>query len=91
MAYLMEAFEEVNSCTLSLSMVVQRKRNKADIRLSVKAHTIRAVDVEPVLLASSDLFLSDGGYTDFGPAIMWALYLIDGQLADQEMNMRHNK
>lgn len=90
-AYLIEAFEEVNSCTLLLSIQSKRERNRADLLLTVKAFTLPTAGAEPVLLASSDMFLSAHGYQQMGPAIMYCLYLVDAQLADQEMKGRHNK
>jgi len=85
LAHMWAAFEELNTCTLSLSMALEMRYGRPDLRIIVSASTKSTADVEPAPLGSSDFSLSSQGFVTLDSAIMFALYQIDFQLAASEL------
>jgi hypothetical protein len=85
--YLMAAFEELNSCTLSALFSLERKGGKSQLAVEMIAFTRVVAPAEPVALGSVQSSLSALNTLSMEAAIMHCLYLIDAQLARKEMGI----
>lgn len=83
--YLLEAFEELNSCILSVSFSLTRKAGKEDLKVEIVASSTRSANVDPARLASVNSSLSALNTLSMEGATMHALYLMDAELARIEM------
>lgn len=90
-AHFLAAFEELNSCTLSLCMGVTVTNNRPDIRLTMSAATMAVAPVDPVLLASVSCWLSQDGFQTMDAAIMFSLYQLDSAIARAEFDKTNQK
>lgn len=81
---LMDAFEEMSSCSLFISFSVMRKGGKRGLQVSASAFTKPPAGVAPVLLAYVASNLSALNTASLEGAAMHILYLLDGTLARQE-------
>lgn len=86
LAYLVGAFEDLNSCILSLCLELVPTSNPPRLLLIVTANTTKDADAARVPSASCRLNLSQLGYKRIKDACMYALYQIDGQLARSEFD-----
>jgi hypothetical protein len=83
-AHLMAAFEELNSCILSLCIETTQRQGRYDLTMIVTAYTVDPVSAARVPLASSQLSMLSQGYKAMEAAITYCLYRIDAQLAELE-------
>lgn len=85
LAYLLVAFEELNSCTLSISCVATKRERSVDLLMTLSATTNHPVLVERVPLASVGYTLSQLNCKTIEAATISLLYKLDSQLARLEM------
>ena len=90
-AHFLAAFENLNSCILSLSITLTHTNGRPDLHLKMEAFTQHRVPAERVLLASSELSLWRENFQTLDAAIMFSLYRLDAALAQFEMNGGHKK
>lgn len=90
LAYLVHAFEALNSCTLSVSMELVKESAPPKLVMIVSAYILSPAGADRVPLASSRLNLSQLGYKRIKDAFMYALYQMDGQLARSEFDQLLN-
>ena len=81
-AHLMEAFEEVNECSLTVTMSPAQRVNTTDLLVIVTAYTRPPANVEPAVLASLDFYRSAHNFLTLDSAIIYALYQMDARLED---------
>lgn len=77
-------FQRVNSCILSLSILVTGSRKVPDLTMKVTAYADVAENAEPVSLASSEFSLLRQGFKTMDSAVMFGLYQIDFLLGAHE-------
>lgn len=82
---LFRAFEEMNTCILSVSLELASKEEKPGLVMIVRATTKEAVGVEAAQLALSRFNLRQLNYGRVRDAVMYGLYQIDAQIAEQEL------
>lgn len=87
-AHLMSAFEEVNDCTITVTMSPMERAHTTDLLMIVTAHTKAAVGVVPVPLGSYQFYRSASNFLTLDSAIIYALYQIDARL--EEIRGGHN-
>lgn len=88
--HLIVAFEEVNSCVLSMSMGSTVTNGRSDLEMRAYAYTKPVAGVEPALLGSSVFSLTSQGFLTLDSAIMFALYQLDFLLAAFELEKSKN-
>lgn len=81
-AHLMRAFEEVNECSLTVTMSPMERAHTIDLLLIVTAFTKPVVGVEPVPLASLDFYRSANNFLTLDSAIIYALYQMDARIEE---------
>lgn len=86
----MAAFEQMNSCILSLSMEATVVHQKAHLWMTVTTTTNHPVLVERVPLVSSRFDLYAENCVTLEGAIISAMYKADALLSQLEMNRKHN-
>lgn len=84
-AHLMDAFQQINSCILSLSFEVTARRGVPDLLVIGSAYTVNPVTAERVLLASWRSSLYALNCATCEAAAIQCLYHLDGLLAAHEM------
>jgi len=84
-ASLMEAFQTVNSCILSVSFEVMTRRGLAELRVIANAYTVNVASAERVLLVSWASSLYALNCQTLEAATIQCLYHLDGLLAAKEM------
>jgi hypothetical protein len=84
--YLMEAFQTLNSCILSLSFEVTTRRGTPDLMVIATAYTVDPATADRVPLVSWRSSLSQLNCATMEGAITLCLYRIDGLLAEKEMS-----
>jgi hypothetical protein len=82
----MAAFEEINRVTITLTGRVVVVAGARSLRLELQAHDNKIEIGEAPSLASQRCSLGYGGYKTMESAIMWALYQLDWQLAQHELD-----
>lgn len=86
-AYQLAAFEEMNSCTLSVCFEAIWKSGKCSLLMKVDAFTWTTVPADRALLASVSVEVSQLLYKRLEDVITFGLYKIDAALAHREMGI----
>lgn len=85
-AYLMDAFQQMNSCILSFSFEVTTRRGTPDLMVIANAFTVSAAPVERVPLVSFRSTLSQLNSVSLEGATILCLYRLDALLAAHELD-----
>ena len=83
-AELLLAFQEVNSCILSITIEGTQRSGRADLLMTTAASTTAPVDADRVQLACVKFNVRGKGYERLSAAITYALYQLDAELARTE-------
>jgi len=84
-AYQLDAFQSLNSCILSVFFEVTVRSGRPSLVMLLTAYEVDAKTLVRKQLASYHCNLSQLRYKGLAPAITYALYQIDGQMATREM------
>jgi len=84
-ASLMDAFQTVNSCILSVSFEAMSRRGLPDLRVIATAYTVKVATAERVVLASWASSLYALNCQTLEAAVIQSLYHLDAMLAAYEM------
>lgn len=84
-AYQLDAFQSLNSCILSVCFEVTPRRGLPSLVMILTAFEVDTKTLARKQLALSRFSLSQLGYKQLAPAITYALYQIDAQLAAREL------
>lgn len=79
-ARVMIAFEEANDCAMTVTMTPVMRGHGTDLLIKVTAFTKQDVYVEPVALASVELYRSAGNFLTMESVIISALYQLDARM-----------
>jgi len=90
-AHLLEAFEEVNECAITVTLCPAKRIHTTDLRIIVTAHTIPAAGVAAAVLASLDFYRSENNFLTLDSAIIYALYQMDARLEDLRASSEQHK
>lgn len=90
-AHFLAAFEDLNTCILSLSLSVRVANSRPDLTMKMYAHTRPSAGVERVLLASASSDLAAENFQTLDAAIMFCLYKLDSELARLEFSAVETK
>jgi len=86
---IVKAFEELNKCHITLHGRVESVNGLDCLSFLVSALASNEDIPEPTFLASQRCHLGLHAHKTMESAIMWALYQLDWQLAEEEMRMTH--
>lgn len=81
-AHLMNAFEEVNECALTVTMSATERAHTTDLLVIVSAFTRPAAGAEPVPLVSLEFYRSQHNFLTLDSAIIYAMYQMDARLEE---------
>lgn len=84
-AYLIEAFQSLNSCILSISFELTVRSGRPDLMIIATAYTINPASAERVVLVSWRSSLSQSNCRTLEAATILSLYRLDGLLAQHEL------
>lgn len=84
-AFLIAAFEQVNSCSLSVGLALKRGGKPGELEVAVTAYTWPDADADPAVLAFVNRSVAQLGVVTMEGAIIHSLYLMDAELARIEM------
>jgi len=84
-AAVMEAFEEMNKCAVTLLLRVERPNGIAKLAMIASALSTNEDVPDPTYLASVSADLSPASHKTMEGAILWALYQLDWRLAEMEL------
>lgn len=84
-AYLVEAFQSLNSCILSVCFEVTVRSGRPDLVVIATAYTIQPVSAERAVLVSWRSTLSQLRCQTIEGAVIQCLYRLDGLLAQHEL------
>lgn len=90
-AYLLDAFQHMNSCILSVSFELTVRSGRPDLLMSAQAFTVDAVTAERVPLVSWKSSLRQSNWATLEAAFICCLYRVDGLLAAREMSVPQPK
>ncbi len=76
----MDAFEQMNLITIELTLMLRNSAGRRGPWIVAQAYTRPAANVEPVLLASSEMQCSTTDFTSLDIAAFRALYALDQML-----------
>lgn len=85
------AFEEINSCRITVQLSTQSTPKLAVMQVTMSAHSKPENGVEPAVLASRQLTVGFSGRQTIDQCILQGLYGLDADLADKEFAKTHNK
>jgi hypothetical protein len=80
------AFQALSSCRLEIRMTAADDHGKADIRITILAHELKAEIGDQPPLASVSVTCSATRMTSLEAALIHALYQLDGQLGRLEFD-----
>lgn len=90
-AFVMEAFQSLNSCILSLCFEVTVRSGVPDLMVIANAFTLNDATAERVVLASFRSSLRQLNCQTMESAIISCLYRLDARLAQHELSLEQPK
>ena len=79
------AFETINNVQIELRMSVEDNMGRADLRITCLANERQQGPLGPVTLASASVTCLSTNLKSLDAALIHALYLLDGELAREEL------
>ena len=81
----MVAFEGINNVKIHLMISAEDNQGKGDMRVTAAAHRRAPEGVVAELLGSASVICSATRFRSLEAVVIHALYILDGQLARQEL------
>ena len=83
--FLIAAFEEVNRCSICVSISLKKGGKATDLEGAVTAYTWPSADADPAVLAYVNRSVSQLGCVTMEGVIIHLLYLMDAEMARKEL------